>query len=211
MDSIAFEWGDSAPILKMGTKNVYSQRRIGYYGYLNFHYYLWQKKLFKLRFMTTILWWNSILIKKSGLKTHLMRSIFFKIGCSNSMVQIHIFKLLQNYLAKIFTVGQYELRFPTVNGNIPLTSVFATFLPPLLDRKSCGKSHGKFTAVSGKFHIYNFPARVYLSWHGSNTLQLDTKPALRRADIRPPEVSSGWIFRDVRGQNRLSNGWMDVV
>ena len=26
----------------------------------------------------------------------------------------------------------------------------------------------------------------------------DTKPALRRADIRPPEESSGWIFRDVR-------------
>ena len=47
--------------------------------------------------------------------------------------------------------------FPTANGNLPLTAVFATFLPPLFDRKS----NSKFTAVNSIYqngkHTVNLP------------------------------------------------------
>ena len=45
--------------------------------------------------------------------------------------------------------AEVELGFPTANSNLPFTAVFTTFLPPLFDRKSRGKSNGKFTAVKG--------------------------------------------------------------
>ena len=45
------------------------------------------------------------------------------------------------------------VQLPTVNGDLPVPAVFATFfLPPLFDRKSRGKPNSRFNALNDIYH-----------------------------------------------------------